>query len=101
MDIPYRSDHITLLFCKWQTARLWGDGRGDLCMGSGEGAEEYAYQGELIMAKGVDVGDGNEWSLTGQNAHPGGVSGVSFSGNDRIISSGQDGCVRTWTVPEI
>lgn len=40
--------------------------------------------------------------LIEQNAHPGGVSGVAWSeGNEKIISAGADGCVRTWTVPEI
>ncbi|WVQ93436.1 hypothetical protein IAU59_000510 [Kwoniella sp. CBS 9459] len=34
-----------------------------------------------------------------KNAHPGGVSGVSWLGNEKIISTGADGCVRTWTVP--
>ena len=43
-------------------------------------------------------GEDADW----QNAHPGGVSGVSWSGgNEKIISAGADGCVRTWTVPQI
>ena len=37
-----------------------------------------------------------------KNAHPGGASGVSWvDGDTRLITSGADGCVRTWTVPEV
>ncbi|WWC68604.1 uncharacterized protein I206_102534 [Kwoniella pini CBS 10737] len=34
-----------------------------------------------------------------KNAHPGGVTGVSWLGDDKIITSGSDGIVRTWSVP--
>ncbi|WWC87902.1 uncharacterized protein L201_002802 [Kwoniella dendrophila CBS 6074] len=34
-----------------------------------------------------------------KNAHPGGVTGVSWLGDDKIITAGSDGIVRTWTVP--
>ncbi|ODN76630.1 hypothetical protein L202_05277 [Cryptococcus amylolentus CBS 6039] len=33
-----------------------------------------------------------------KNAHPGGVAGVSWVGNTKLVSAGADGCVRTWTV---
>jgi WD40 repeat protein len=59
-----------------------------------EDAQEYPNQGQFL-ASSVAVAD---W----QNAHPGGVSGVSWSeGNEKIISAGADGCVRTWTVAQI
>lgn len=35
-----------------------------------------------------------------KNSHPGGVAGVAWAGETTIISSGADGCVRTWEVPE-
>ncbi|WRT65714.1 uncharacterized protein IL334_002662 [Kwoniella shivajii] len=34
-----------------------------------------------------------------KNAHPGGVTGVSWIGDDKLITAGSDGIVRTWTVP--
>ncbi len=37
-----------------------------------------------------------------KNAHPGGVSGVSWKdGETSLISSGADGCVRTWDVEQV
>ncbi|ORX36518.1 WD40-repeat-containing domain protein [Kockovaella imperatae] len=37
-----------------------------------------------------------------KNSHPGGVSSVAWKdGNTGLISTGADGCVRTWTVDEI
>lgn len=35
-----------------------------------------------------------------KNAHPGGVAGVAWESDTKILSSGADGCVRTWEVPE-
>lgn len=34
-----------------------------------------------------------------KNAHPGGVAGVAWESETKIVSSGADGCVRTWEVP--
>ncbi|BEI85281.1 hypothetical protein CcaverHIS002_0506820 [Cutaneotrichosporon cavernicola] len=34
-----------------------------------------------------------------KNAHPGGVSGVAWENDTRVVSAGADGCVRTWEVP--
>ncbi|KAK4688195.1 WD repeat-containing protein 1 (actin-interacting protein 1), partial [Tremellales sp. Uapishka_1] len=36
-----------------------------------------------------------------KNAHPGGVSAVAWTEGNHLISSGADGCVRTWTVKEV
>lgn len=34
-----------------------------------------------------------------KNAHPGGVSGVAWESETRVVSAGADGCVRNWEVP--
>ncbi|KAK6907373.1 hypothetical protein I203_101367 [Kwoniella mangroviensis CBS 8507] len=34
-----------------------------------------------------------------KNAHPGGVTGVSWLGDEKLITAGSDGIVRTWIVP--
>lgn len=34
-----------------------------------------------------------------KNAHPGGVSGVAWENETRVVSAGADGCVRNWEVP--
>ncbi|WVR03821.1 hypothetical protein IAU60_000817 [Kwoniella sp. DSM 27419] len=33
-----------------------------------------------------------------KNAHPGGVSGVSWLTEDKLVTTGADGCVRTWAL---
>ncbi|KAL1406387.1 WD40 repeat-like protein [Vanrija albida] len=35
-----------------------------------------------------------------KNAHPGGVSGVAWESETKVISAGADACARTWDVPE-
>ncbi|MED6144600.1 Actin-interacting protein 1-2 [Stylosanthes scabra] len=34
-----------------------------------------------------------------KGAHLGGVYGLTFVDNDRVASSGEDGCIRVWTLP--
>lgn len=65
-------------------------------MGYQQAVEKHLYQGKLIC---------HRWGLRTdrtKNAHPGGVNGVAWvDGNTRLVSAGADGCVRTWTVPEL
>jgi WD40 repeat protein len=35
-----------------------------------------------------------------KNAHPGGVAGVHWETDTKIVSAGADACVRNWEVPE-
>lgn len=66
---------------------------------------EFSPSGRRIVSGANDEGivvtdiDNIMGYVTIRNTHPGGVSGVHWESDTKIISSGADACVRTWEVP--